>query len=173
MAKAANEPRGGYQLSNAVGGLGTFQIDGRCFSHRHRTARISKQVLVLPQRSDRKAVHIRVAIEQPPAGVQAIGEVIRLLDRAHEDSRMFRKIPVQRGGTGLGGADDDEVWEHGRQISSARFLNGRLRLTQTKTARTLVRWWATRILAGPWRSPAPQTGPEGCGPRSYLRPRPD
>jgi hypothetical protein len=42
---------------------------------------------------------------------------------------MFGKIPVQRGGTSLGGTDDDEVREHGRQISSARFLNGRLRRT--------------------------------------------
>jgi len=53
-----------------------------------------------------------IAVEQPPLGIQAIGEVVRLLHRAHEHFRVLGQIPVERGGPSFGSADNDEIGKH-------------------------------------------------------------
>ena len=111
MAQAADEPRLGQHLPYPAGRLGALEIDRRGLPHRRRVPRLGEQLLVFGQRLHRKTVHVRVAVQQPPLVVHAVGEVVGLLHLAHEHRRVLGQVPIQRGGARLGGADDDEIRE--------------------------------------------------------------
>ena len=97
VAQPADDARRRDRRLDPPRGLRTLQVHGGRFPHRRRVAGAGEQGLVLRQRPDRKPVDLGVSLQQPALIVHAVGEVVGLLHRAHEDRRVLREIPVQRG----------------------------------------------------------------------------
>ena len=135
VAQRGDEPRLGEEVVDALRRVRVDEVVRRRLADRGLVGHVGEERLVFLQRADR---------ELQPLALALVAEEARLLELGHEDLRVRAQVDVQRGGAGLGRADDEEVRQGQRRQLRATGQLARARLVASRAARAPPRDCAAR-----------------------------